>query len=243
MRKSLLTTGVEVPLRVNAEYVHLLADFTSPDPEMEALSYISVEPAPKGGVYLVALNGYQLGVFFDAEGEASQPVLLRPTKGLVAACKKRWNERARFVTMRQGRVVVENDGELEHYIEPYTATAKCEFPEWQVMLDRAFGTATGSEPGQVVGYKAPDLAKFDFKSGREAQALRFVNGGPFDPVVVIHHAYPEFIGLVMPLRLREEEGRAVRPDWLQVDPEEASEGFEPVDQFLSSVGEEPAYIQ
>ncbi len=240
--RNLLTTGVEVSMRVNAEYVHLLAGFTNSDPEMEALSYISVEPAPQGGVFLVALNGYQLGVFYDEEGKASQPALLRPTKGLIAACKKRWNERARLVTMRQGRVVVENDGEIEHYIEPYSATAQCKYPDWLTMLDRAFGTATGNVAGQVVGYKAPDLAKFDFKSGREAQALRFVNGGPFDPVVVIHHAYPEFIGLVMPLRLREDESLAVKPDWLRMDVD-VTKGFDPVDTFYSSMDDQVQHIQ
>lgn len=50
------------------------------------LRYVCIDPHPTQGVYLVATDGHRMLVAHDPEGECSERVLCRPTKGLRRAC-------------------------------------------------------------------------------------------------------------------------------------------------------------
>lgn len=203
-------TGKLVSLR--AEYVAALAPFVSPDAPMNVLR---VEPAPSGGVFLVAMGHNAMGVFHDPDAYTDEPMLLRISKELARNCKSKYGDRGpRRVVIDGERASVEDASGNTYYLEPLPVLETGTFPGWRPILDKAVSAAEssgGAVPSPL--YKADSMRLFEFQGQREG--LRIYPTGAESPVVVRSEAYPSFVGLVMPLHDAVDEAMSPRPEWME----------------------------
>lgn len=215
-------TGKLISLR--AEFLAVLSQFVSPDQYAGTLNCVRVEPAPGGGVFMVALSNHCMGVFHDPDAYCEEPMNLRLTKDLVRNCKAKYGEYGqRRVILDNGDASVEDSQGRVHYIEPSEVLAEGDFRDWRPILDKAMDKAEatgGAVPSPR--YEPKSLGMFEFQGPRNG--LRLYPTGPESPVVVRSEAYPAFVGLVMPLTVESEETPSPRPDWM-------SAGFGPLDNL------------
>lgn len=223
-------TGRLISLR--AEYVSLLAPFVTSEAGMAPLNCVRIEPAPGGGVLLVAVNNHGMGIIHDPEAYCEEPLNLRVTKELVRNCKAKYGEYVpRRVVLDGDKATVEGGSGRVFYIEPDPVLEDGDFPGWRGILDKAVSAAcvaNGAVPSPL--YKPESLGLFNFQ-GAQRSGLRLYPTGPESPVVVRSEAYPTFVGLIMPLVDGAAEA-SPRPQWLA-----ATSEFEPVDHFEEIIQE------
>jgi hypothetical protein len=188
--------------RIRAEYLLHLSRFTDKSDAQGALSCVRVEPHPAAGALLVALNGHAMGVFHDAEAYCQEPFQMALTQNLIRECKAKYNDiGGRFVIIGDGRVTVEGNTGHIHYIEPERLDRDVEYPNWRPILDRAAAEAGQRTPASQVLLPADQMGMFDLRGkGREERGMRLFCGDPMGPVTVRVAAYPEFLGIIMPLK-------------------------------------------
>ncbi len=226
-------TGKLISLR--AEFLAVLSQFVNPDQYMSPMNCVRVEPAPGGGVFMVALSGHCMGVFHDPDAYCEEPMNLRLTKDLVRNCKTKCGEYGqRRVILDNGDASVEDSQGRVHYIEPSEVLVEGDFHDWRPLLDKAMDKAeatNGAVPSPL--YEPRSLGLFEFQGPRNG--LRLYPTGSGSPVVVRSDAYPSFVGLVMPLTVESEETPAPRPDWMAA-------GFGPLDN-LPAIIEQSMAVQ
>ncbi len=225
-------TGRLISLR--AEYVSLLAPFIAQDC-LAPLNCIRVEPAPGGGVLLVAVNNHGMGVFHDPDAYCEEAMNLRITKELVRNCKAKYGEYTpRRVVLDGENATIEGGSGKVFYIEPEPVLEDGNYPEWRRILEGAVNAATvASAAGAVPLYKPESLVQFNFPGVQNGQrtGLRIYPTGEESPIVVRHEAFPSFVGLAMPL-FSGHKPFSPRPEWLTLAPD-----FEAVDRFDAIIEE------
>jgi hypothetical protein len=221
--------------RIKAEYVLHLSRFTDKSDAQGPLCCIRVEPHPAGGALLVALNGHAMAVFHDAEAFCPEPFQMALTQNLIRECKAKYNDiGGRFVIIGEGRATVENRTGQVFYIEPERLDRDVQFPDWRPIVDKAAAEAGQRTPASQVLLPADQMGMFDLRGkDREERGMRLFCGDPLGPVTVRVAAYPEFLGIIMPLKdtANTQVPEAV-PAWLRPAPEPEAFAF---DSFMDQV--------
>jgi hypothetical protein len=204
-------TGRLISLR--AEFVQLLAPFATGD--LPPANCLRVEPAPQGGVFLVAMGMSAMGVFHDPEAYCEEPFNLRVTKELARQCKGKYGDFGpRRVVLDGDKATVEGNAGRTYYIEPEPVLQGGVFPNWRGILAKAVEQAEADADTAVSPlYKPESLDLFNFQ-GAQGNRLRLHPTKPEGPVVVRNSAFPTFVGLTMPA-LGGEETHSPRPDWME----------------------------
>ena len=226
-------------MRIRAEHLANLARFLGKD---DVLSFVRVEPQGAGAV-LLAMNGHALGMFHDPDTWCREPFCLWLTPGLLRECKPKAGDRGeRYLILDEDRATVEDRSGKVLYIEPEDVVQKgLQYPEWRTMVERHVNAAGHELPAHRVLIAPESLPPFDLQGRRGLRGLRFFVSDPEGAVLVRHAGYPEFLGLVMPLKSKAYDGEEVgvmpaRPDWMTPPPAD----FEALDAFLAPEAEAAA---
>lgn len=102
--------------------------------ERQYLTGILIEPAPQGGVYIVATNGAAMGVAFDAEGTASGRILIDPDEAFIMELPDDHTLGKRAV-LDPVSLTLMVEGML--YITTPTVMNAKEYPHWKKLLKRS----------------------------------------------------------------------------------------------------------
>lgn len=183
-------------LRIRAEYVLHLSRFLARSGSYQSdLSCIHVAPNPGGGAFVSAMDGHTLGVFLDRGAFCREPVSFEPPADLLRHCK---GTGSRYVYLDSGRASVEDERGGTFYVSPASVDRDVTPPDWRPILERA---VERSGPGVLPAFNPEGLGRFAFQ-GAPLTAVRFFPGDtPESPVVVRHAAFPDFVGLLMPVSL------------------------------------------
>lgn len=89
------------------------------------LNGICVQPGPDGvGCFVIGCDGRRLAVWFDKDGKCSRRIVLRVTKGLVSASRKKGAKNGRIV-LDAGRLVALGVSGDECFIQAGKAEIEC----------------------------------------------------------------------------------------------------------------------
>lgn len=196
--------------RFSAKAVHLVSHYMAQADLRYYLNGIYAEPAPGGGAFLVATDGHQMAVYYDADALCPEPVLFSLTKSGAAACKPKRgmykhvleiNPITERITVKGGKGVLAVD---ELYLQP----GKCfinngKFPDWKRVL-KPFTTGKATESVTV---NARYMAKF-FTATKHHCPSKFSGLSIFfksetDAILLANGFIPEFHVLLMPMRSAE----------------------------------------
>lgn len=197
--------------KFSAKAVHLVSHYMAQADIRYYLNGIYGEPAPGGGAFLVATDGHQMGVFYDAEALCTEPVLFRLTKDGVAACKPKrrvYNqvveinpETQRLIVM--GAQTPGSDPHEELYLQPGKCFVEGKFPDWRRVL-KPFMTG---KPAESVTVNARYMAKFftatKHHCGANFSGLSMFFKSDTDAILLVNAYIPEFQVLIMPMRVGE----------------------------------------
>ena len=174
------------------------------------LKGVFVEPAEdRPGVYLIATDGSRMGVFYDKGGEASRAALLSFDKTPLAAMKPaRTDTRPRLVRVEnEWTEILKGDGDsLITDIAVSTQEIDGTFPDWRRVL-----------PSPKQGKIQPSFnAKYlnDFSFGTGHKLLTIVQDSDGGPSMIRNSLYPEFLGVIMPVRVDGWQSSLELPEWL-----------------------------
>lgn len=219
--------------RIRAEYLLNLSRFLDKD-ATSGLSLVRVEPQGRGAV-LVGLDGHSLGAFFDPDAYCREAFCLKLTPGLLRECKPKSSERGeRYVILDDGRATVEDALGKVLYIEPEPVVVAGSYTDWRHIVERSLAREFQDVPAHAALIAPESLAAFTLQGKRPERGIRLFCGGPCAPIVVRHNAYPEFLGLVMPLTVKETaapDAASGFPDWLRPEPA----AFAAVDSFMDEM--------
>ena len=102
------------------------------------LQGVLIEPAPQGGVFIVATNGHVLLSAYDATGTVSRRCVVRVTPALLSACHGVPNYTGRAlkgvrITVENNRLKVLDQNEAELFILPGNCLVEGgeHFPDWK----------------------------------------------------------------------------------------------------------------
>lgn len=221
-------------VKFKAEYAAMLAPFVSTEEARFYLQGIGVFPHKDDGVLLVATNGHTMGVIHDSDGETNGdwicPVTPLMLQAMKADMRSAWDEDdGEYQYDARGRIPhllhfvgdvayltaaeflgkkVDRIGK-HHVLADYAPAIDGTFPEWRRVIP------TELPAPAPVPFNAEYLAKF----GRVARIrnhlakplVTLFNGEREGPAVVRVDGVPEFVGVLMPVRLEPFEPL---PDWL-----------------------------
>jgi len=207
----------DLRLRVNAEFIMLLARFVSKNPEHGELQYIQALPHKDGGVLLCALDGSKAGVFYDKRGVCGVETLMEVRPDIIKHCKAGVSEHGRWLEIdAEGRASVRDHIGAPLHIEPQPVTAEGDFPDWLSIYEKALESA-GNKKKKPLPVLPMDLSPFYLTTRSECRALTFhPSSEATGPVVVRHGSYREFVGLIMPVEAEADTCLYdLTPEWLR----------------------------
>lgn len=213
-------------LRVDFDPKHLprLAAFMAVHDIRYYLNGVYIEPAPQGGVFLVATDGHTLLAIHDSTGKMAwpgdnegRPVIVRVTPGAIAAAKVAAAASHRYrrefmgarVLVRGQRLSVAVDSQAAvHDGELFVQAGRChiegKYPDWRKMLPAFDTLQRGSAPGHGGAMNANYLARLS----KVAPQGRFSFPGvqpwhtPTNEVLTLFQflSAPEMVALIMGMK-------------------------------------------
>jgi hypothetical protein len=222
--------------RIRADYVLYLSNFMGK--EGESSFRIEVSPHPESGLLLCATAGSCMGVV-HAEGYCEEPFFLQPGKKMLAECKAKYGEAARYVILDGARATVETGQGRVCHIEPlYPVSEHSEFG-WTTIVTKALESAAAN-PVLNAPVNAAELGRFFINVPEGRSAFRFYCAGSEEVIVVKIAGLPEFLGLLAPVRVNGFGG--LWPEWLNHLSDEFSVDVF-MEQWTKAQGEPEAAIQ
>ena len=182
---------------INKEAFIKIDAFKSKDDTRYLLQGVYITPATEG-VYLIATCGHKLALWHDKTGTIEgKPQIIRVDKNLISSLKKdkiteniqiTENEIA-LVDIDQGEVIKKSSfNELSGFFIDGT------FPDWE----RTFPT---ENPSAIPSISVNAKYMTEFALGeRTTASVNFTFYGEKSPVVIRNYKFPEFLGLLMPIR-------------------------------------------
>lgn len=189
-----------------ANYAEILQrKFTASD-DRAHLHGVHIEPRGEGGVYLVATNGHKMGIFYDKNGSADEPVSLVFGRNVLPAMSPPKGDEIpeRLVRVEDDLMHVLSPDGLVTLLTAPTQIGADGFPDWR----RIVPSGEGSAP--AVAFDAKYLREFAF--GGKWMALSQPNELGICRVQVKDH--PEFLGLIMPIHPSSWKVNRGLPEWL-----------------------------
>lgn len=194
--------------RFSAKGVHLVSHYMAQADIRYYLNGIYAEPAPGGGAFLVATDGHQMGVYYDAEALCEETVLFSLTKAGITACKPQrrvYNQVVEIKPHTQRLIIMGSrtpgsDPHEELYLQPGKCFIEGKFPDWKRVL-KPFISGKAAESVTV---NSAYMAKF-FTATKPHCEKRFAAVSMFfksesDAILLANGFIPEFQVLLMPMR-------------------------------------------
>ncbi|MFV0348603.1 MAG: hypothetical protein ACK5JO_08440, partial [Halodesulfovibrio sp.] len=210
-------------LNVNSRLFWLVAQFRSLDPDLESIHCVAVQPHPEKGVYIVAMNGHQAGIAHDENGEASESFVLRVDKPTLNIIKPKRSTKVKRheqpATLRlvdfdgKPRLAVydgwENPLHVQLGSEPMS---RWDYPDWMPIAHRITECAVPSSVFPALpGYGPFCLSEFinaiaTYALGIDANRCMgiYPSEGIETPVGLRFQYVPQFLGILMPMKLSQE---------------------------------------
>lgn len=200
-------------IRINAHYVFLLNKFRHTDKFEGAITCFNIRPAWNGGgVVIQATNGHRYGVFHDPEGvcDVEKGIVFDPSPALVKACKGSKTHTAPQLIIETGQgaaVRVEDYAGHPVFVEPDPASCIKDlvFPNTELFL---------AERSNCHGYAAPKMHEISIPVGETGlfnfgdpvlRGLVMHPTRPGAPIFVTTCSHPNFLGIIMPMCLEDNE--------------------------------------
>lgn len=176
------------------------------DSDHSPIRRIRVAPAAGEGAYIVACNGVDMGIYYDAAARVEKAVLIEPHALLAANAAM---PTASFIqNALPPHTAVENfgladlvvvhgqeDASLSFISDPsFGAISEGPYPDWLGILSRC--VAVSRYPLEDCIVSAKSLARFDF-STEQPQPLRLFACADDRALIVRNLQHPNFIGLTM----------------------------------------------
>lgn len=195
----------------SGEYLFRLRRFVSKDAESFTLTGVLVQPHPMGGVIMAATDGHRLGVFYDRTGRIDVARVIKLTGEPLRTCKPKRR-------LGDPRVVLKpaEDGTImahvyagERHVIAADPIIDGEYPD----VGRVVPLFDGSFTPASAAYNPTYLGEFeDCCVSRDSPAIRIFTKSANDPALV-KTDIPEFVGVIMPCRPKENQTTAELPDW------------------------------
>lgn len=189
-----------------ADYAEILQKkFTGSDDRVH-LHGVHVEPREGGGVYLVATNGYKMGIFYDKDGSADESMNLIFGRNVLPAMSPPKGDAVpdRVVHVEDDLMSIQSPDGFTTLLSAPVHVGADGFPDWR----RIVPSGEGSAP--AVAFNAKYLREFAF--GGKWMALSQPDELGICRVQVDEH--PEFLGLIMPIHPSSWEIDKGLPEWL-----------------------------
>lgn len=198
---------------INGKYARLIQPFVSKEPTRFYLNGFYVEPH-KEGALIVATDGHKMGIFHDKDAICDEPGIVKLSPFMLSALR----ERGKGVVKGKRDLVV--DGTVSNNLA-YVVLADRErsvqhsvAAQGNVLIDGTFPDYRRVVPDPkgatcMPTFNPAHLSAFAFGHGRGEGGLTIKSDGPAEPALVRHFRYPEFIGVLMPMRADE----LPSPEW------------------------------
>lgn len=206
-------TTTDIRIKFSVKFLPIIALFKADVEIRYYLEGIRIEPAPKGGIYLVASEGHRLAVIYDKAGTmtGSDGVILRISPELIRASKVRSPLSPGFdlnVLATGDRVSIANDfgqehSDMETFIQPGKPWIMGNYPNWRRLLPN-FPKLKPGFSESVNGEFLADYAKIKTKN----KTLAFWQAKGSNQIVVQHIGVPEMVSIIMPMRVSEQDTKA-----------------------------------
>jgi len=118
---------------------------------------VHITPCEAGGVFIVATNGHQMGVAHDAEGIASEPIILTCSKALEKASGEHVHHEDAIVVLQGQRVRLLTPHEV--FVQPGDPVVVGKFPDFMKILEGGIGETTLGMTGFLSGTLTKKLGK------------------------------------------------------------------------------------
>lgn len=179
------------------EFLAAASLMVSKDPERYYAGGVHIEPAPSGGVFLVATNGTCLVVFHDEEGAVDGECTLKVSRGLFWASKQSKAGSNRMCLIVENDILQIIDAEVgELYIERF-APIDGKFVDWRKVVP--------SLPHDGSDFKVFDaklMAQFakvnEIAYGKKQAASIYMSCS--SPIIVTPTPTKEWFGILMPFQ-------------------------------------------
>ena len=197
---------------VNGRFLAMATVCQSVEETRYYLRGVAIQPNPHGaGAVLIATDGHRLAAFHDAAGVAPRDAIFTVSKEVVAAIKKLVRAEGDLATVEigAGKITV-GDSVLP------CPEIDGSFPDWRRVIPRARPKDAGKPPPASIAFSSEYAGSFDFKGWcGKAKAIKMhlgVDAGA--PVVIRRPDVPEFLGVLMPMRVAGKGDDSALPDWL-----------------------------
>jgi DNA polymerase III sliding clamp (beta) subunit (PCNA family) len=183
---------------INPDYFRVTHSFVSKEETRYYLGGVYVEPCESGGVFLVATDGHRLGLFHDKTGETDGTYIIRMSK-IDAAFRSKLAVKAVFT---DSIVKVQNEhGDTIHAggFDLVDGT----FPDWRrVIPSSTEKTREVADGDTLCTFNAAYLADFGFQpqSTKRNAPIEIFGTDPSSPHFIINKAFPDFVGVLMPVK-------------------------------------------
>lgn len=189
-------------IQFQAKYLPALLAFKQKSGIRFYLDSIRIELHPDGGAILVSTDGARMMVIRDSQAVCVEATNITVRYDAARFCKGESNVATIDAT---DRLIVSNaDGEL--YVQPGKATfdmADHKFPEWRRVVPKFSELKTAVADYFASGYiEAACRAhpKYKKAGALNAGAVRFWQAGENQPMAIEFDGYPEYLGIIMPMR-------------------------------------------
>ena len=210
-----MSKKTNIKISIQARYIAMLHPFAATDETRHYLNGIHFEPNPKkhgGGVLAVTTDGHRMGIIRDILGECTAPITLPIPSYVLAACKKK----AHSFEFYNGTVTVTEFDSVEPLVNTNISRVGGTYPDWRSILP--FNALKAKYQNRPIGFNPQYISDFGAVSkysGVEKISAIFHCKDPKSATVVRFPAVPEFVGVIMPMRLSEPEIGTYIPNWLQ----------------------------
>lgn len=206
-------------IKTSLKLAEVVSRFISREETRYYLNGICFTAHPSGGVLMVATDGHTLGAVHDPDGviELGEKVreLIIPVS---EDCKKKmkkmrdgvfyWRKNVTSLlpphAMHQKPDVLANYNDWHDYMESAEAIDGT-FPDWPRVVPKG-----ACKPVSYFDFKADYLARFEGEMG----GVRIYGNAPAEPHILKISSIPTFMGVLMPMQIRE-CGESPYPDWFK----------------------------
>jgi hypothetical protein len=161
---------------------------------------ICIEPAPQGGIYLIATNGHAMAIVHDESGTiaGADQIIMKACSALYDAGKEasRTSEKCR-VLVEGSRVRIAVDSTGEFFVQAGDSLIEAKFPDWRKVLPAFEKLERGALRGNPVA--ASLLGRVAKAAGKWASAINLWQGEPGTSIVAQVDSIPELLIILMPI--------------------------------------------
>lgn len=200
-------------IKFSSKYLPSLMKFMAKTDIRYYLNGIHIEPAEGGGAILVATDGHRMLIIKDKDAMCESEVTFNIEQSAARFCKL---DRAGKVTidLETQRLTVLNEHDLELFLQPGKCIIMGKFPDWRRVIPD-FTKLTNQFQDFVKPSYLADAVMAHPMSGKYAlgYGVRIWQERKDTALIVQYSEYPEYLGIIMPLRDRKEQNADT---WIQI---------------------------